>query len=74
MTKKTDAKKMDAKKMDARTIIAAAKWDPYKNILWAVLEDGKLYSEREVEALIKAELGHKVVPRYANAGLLSSFM
>lgn len=61
MTKKTDAKKMDAKKMDARTIIAAAKWEPYKNILWAVLEDGKLYSEREVKALIKAELGHKVV-------------
>lgn len=53
------AKKTNAKKMDARTIIAAAKWEPYKNILWAVLEEGKLYSEADVEALIKSELEHK---------------
>ena len=46
--------------MDARTIVAAEKWEPYKNILWSVLEDGKFYSEREVEAIIKAEMSHKV--------------
>lgn len=55
MTKKTDGKKMDA-----RTIVAAEKWEPYKNILWSVLEDGKFYSERKVEAIIKAEMSHKV--------------
>lgn len=54
------AKKTDRKKMDARTIVAAGKWEAYKNILWAVLEDGNLYSESEVEALIKAEMSHKV--------------
>lgn len=54
------AKKTDAKKMDARTIVAAKKWEAFKNILWAVLEDGKLYSESEVEAIIKAEMSHKV--------------
>lgn len=61
MTKKTDAKKMDAKKMDARTIIAAAKWDPYKNILWAVLKTGSYTVKEKLKQLIKAELGHKVV-------------
>ena len=60
------AKKTDRKKMDARTIIAATKWEPFKNILWAVLEDGKLYSESEVESLIKTEMSHKVA-RSVNA-------
>lgn len=48
------------KQMDARTIVASDKYAPYVNILWAILDEDKLYAESEVDKMIQDELAHVV--------------
>lgn len=48
------------KKMDAQTICMSAKYAPYIDILQANLDEGTLYSESDVDELIKKACSHIV--------------
>jgi hypothetical protein len=48
------------KKMDAQTILASKKYAPHVNLLWAILDDGVMYTESQVDQMIQEAQAHVV--------------
>mgnify|MGYP000042413074 CR=1 FL=1 len=48
------------KKMDAQTILASKKYAPHVNLLWAILDDGVMYTESQVDQMIREAQAHVV--------------
>lgn len=48
------------KKMDAQTILASKKYAPHMNLLWAILDDGVMYTESQVDQMIQEAQAHVV--------------
>lgn len=49
------------KKMDAQTILASKKYTPHVNLLWAILDDGVMYTESQVDQMIQEAQAHVVI-------------
>ena len=56
----TAAAVTDEKKMDALTILASKKYAPHVNLLWAILDDGVMYTESQVDQMIQEAQAHVV--------------
>ena len=46
--------------MDAQTILASKKYAPHVNLLWAILDDGVMYTESQVDQMIQEAQAHVV--------------
>lgn len=57
---KTEATATVEKKMDAQTILASKKYAPHVNLLWAILDDGVMYTESQVDQMIQEAQAHVV--------------
>jgi len=48
---------------DAVTIVKSKKYKRYADILCTVLDEGKMYTASEIDAILKDALAHKVTNR-----------